>query len=73
MPAPAMMMGTIIGEIKSAVSVRRQGMAGLERPRAARVPKVVASKVAAMPMTAVFLAANCQRSPSSTCSYQRRE
>ena len=69
MPAAAMTTGTIIGEISSA----GQGIAGLDRPMAATVPRVVASKVAETPTMRVFRAALRHRSPSSTCSYQRSE
>ena len=73
MPAALMMIGTMRGEISSAVRGRRQGSAGLDRPRAASVPSTVASTVADTPMIREFSAAFCHCSPKITCSYQRRE
>ena len=73
MPAAAMTIGTIMGEISNAVTTRRQGIAGLDRPRAAKVPKTVAMKAAEKPMSAVLRAAKRHLSPKMTSSYQRME
>tara|TARA_B100000029_G_scaffold104302_1_gene94822 strand:+ start:1214 stop:1615 length:402 start_codon:yes stop_codon:yes gene_type:complete len=50
MPAAVIIKGTIIGEISIAIIKPLYGMCGLLRPRAAIVPKVVAIKVAVIPM-----------------------
>ena len=68
-----MTMGTIIGDSSSAVTPRRKGMAGWDRPSPARVPNVVATAAAATPISSELRAARCHGSPSKTCSYQRRE
>ena len=48
MPDAVMTNGTISGEIIRAMTVRRKGMCSRLKPRAASVPSVVASPVAAM-------------------------
>ena len=60
-------------EISSAVRGRRQGSAGLDRPRAAKVPRIVARAAAEKPIITVFSAAFCHCSPKITWLYQRRE
>ena len=45
MPVAVMTRGTIIGEIKRPVMNERAGISGRDKPRAANVPKVVATIV----------------------------
>ena len=54
-PAAVMISGTIIGEIMSAIIKRLNGMCRLDKPSAAKVPKVLAKKVAKTAMMALFL------------------
>ena len=52
-----MISGTIIGEIRIAMIARRNGISGRDRPRAASVPRTVATMVEHTPMMIEFLAA----------------
>jgi hypothetical protein len=54
-PAAVMISGTIIGEIKSAIIKRLKGKCRFDNPRAARVPKTLAKKVAKTAIKALFL------------------
>ena len=56
MPEAVMMSGTINGEIMMAIISFRNGMMGRLSPSAAKIPSVVASKVAITPMKRLFLA-----------------
>ncbi|VDC18923.1 hypothetical protein XINFAN_00010 [Pseudogemmobacter humi] len=55
-----MMIGTIIGEISTAMISRRYGISGLDRPSAASVPRQVDRIVAQKPMITEFFAAFTQ-------------
>ena len=55
-----MMIGTIIGEISTAMIARRNGISGRERPRAASVPRKVARMRRKKPMITEFFAALIQ-------------
>ena len=68
-----MMSGVTIGEISSPMTARRRGMAGFVRPRAASVPRPVASAVAATPMNRLLASARAQVSSSTICRYQRSD
>ena len=54
LPAAVMMIGTIIGEIRMAVSSLRNGMCGRVSPSAASVPREVAIRVEKIPMMKEF-------------------
>ena len=61
-----MMIGTIIGEISSAMIRRRYGISGRLRPSAAVVPRTVARSVAQNPIHSEFFAALTQVACSQT-------
>ena len=73
MPTPAMMTGVIIGEMSSAVTILRPGIAGWARPSAAAAPSTVATTVAETPMIRLFRIGRVHSSPSKTSRYQRSE
>ena len=73
MPVAEMMSGVTIGEMSSPIVRRRAGMAGLDRPRAARVPSVVASTVDATPMNRLLPSARRHASSVTICRYQRSD
>jgi len=54
-PAAVIISGTIIGEIMRAIIKRLNGMCRLDKPRAAKVPKTLAKKVAKTAIKALFL------------------
>ena len=68
-----MMTGVTMGEISSPVAKRRAGMAGLDRPSAASVPRTVASTVAETPMSRLFASARDHSSSSMIWRYHRRD
>src|SRR5690606_1142017 len=69
MPAATIIRGTIIGASNSAVMGRRQGMSGLDNPKAATVPKTVAIAVELSPITRLFRIAMSQMLLSNTALY----
>ena len=52
-----MMIGTIMGEIRIAMMIRRNGISGRDSPSAASVPSTVARMVEKNPTISEFLAA----------------
>ena len=68
-----MMMGVTIGESNTAMTMPRPGIAGLLRPSAASVPRVVAMIVAAVPISRLLPSAGSQRPSLSTLLYQRSD
>jgi hypothetical protein len=62
MPEAVMMRGTIRGEIMTAIIVLRNGVYTRLRESDARVPRVVAKKVANIAMNKLFRAPSFQRS-----------
>ena len=73
MPVAVIMIGTIIGDISTAIIGVRNGREGRLNPRAARVPSAVAGSVAAMAMTKLFFIAWVHCGLSSISRYQRRD
>ena len=55
-----MIIGTIIGEIRIAMIRRRYGISGRDKPKAAKVPRLVARIVAQNPIFSEFEAALIQ-------------
>lgn len=68
-----MTIGTIIGEMSSAMTRRRAGKSGREMPSAARVPSVVANIVVSTAAIALLAIAVIQRALPKKSSYQRSE
>ena len=67
------MSGTIMGESNSAVIARRHGMVELAKPTAARVPKVVAIKVAHRPIKKLLRMASFHFALSAMVRYHSSE
>ena len=68
-----MITGVTIGEISSAVTKRRIGIAGLASPSAASVPSVVASAVAATPISRLLASGPVHVPPAAISRYQRSD
>ena len=73
MPAAEMISGTIIGEIRMLMISARCGMWARDSPRAASVPRKVASRVEAMATRKLFLIDISQLSLVKKSSYQRSD
>ena len=73
MPTPAMITGVIIGEMSSAVTIFRPGIAGWASPKAAAAPSTVATTVAEIPMIRLLASGRVHSSPSRMLRYQRSE
>lgn len=54
MPAAEIIMGTIIGDIRTLIMVTRKGVYGRLSPHAPKVPNVVANIVEKIPMMKLF-------------------
>ena len=73
MPAAEMMIGVTMGESSRPMTKGRPGMAGLASPRAASVPRTVATVMALKPTIRLLSSALRQPASLATVSYQRRE
>ncbi len=73
MPAAEMINGTIIGEIRIAMTVDLYGICDRLSPSAPMVPSVVAISVANTAMKKLFLTAPCQFSLLKKSSYHCSE
>src|SRR5690625_6685722 len=73
MPAAEMIKGTIIGEIRTPMISPRAGTCDRLRPRAARVPRIVASSAEAIPMMKELRIERSQLLEEKSSSYQRSE